>query len=374
VEISQSITKAAYIQNTGTQRVFFDNESSVSQNSYANILDPGSTMNWPANETLWAITAGPLGMLSVLYGAEGAGVGNVTATINGPVDTNVLGTVPITGNVTADIPGTVNVAGAVTVSTPVSILGRGRYVANGTIALTAANFYQNSVVITGLPGTQVGNSLRLIIQTNNAAAGAQTEQFVAWDIAQSGRAALANGGIKIGPATTTEFDLGNVYQQDIGFSFSGTYPLTLSVSEVGIGSSVAVNVLWSLYEVAGDQGFIDYNVQNLISARLIIVAAGPLPNRIYFPPSVRPLRFQIVQRAASTITTTNINIYGDPAKGIASTSFVNWHYVEGFAGGLMTGPCKNTYTIPGTNWPTGIGGFVFGTTTGNIEITLLGPI
>ena len=355
VEISQSITKAAYIQNTGSERIYFDNESSVSSNSYANILDPNSTMNWPANETLWAITAGPLGMLSVLYGAEGAGVGNVNASITGPVD--------VTGS-------------EIVVNNPVTILGRGRLVVTGTINLNTLNGYTAIRTITG-SGQQVGNSLRLRVTAGNTTPNQLSEAFITWSLnIPGGTYSLASGMVKMGLQTTpppNEFYLGDPTTQDIGFPFSASYPLELAVNMVTTGAPKQTCALsYELYEVAGDQGFVDYTtVTNLMGPRVINNTNAP-PTRIYTPPSVSPLRICVVLRNVAVWTGAAINFYGDVTKPLGTLSMAQWHYPANIVGAAVTGPIRIEFNIPGLNAPTALSDFVFTTTNGNMEVSLLG--
>lgn len=151
-QISQASTQAALIQNTGTSTVYLDEGSSVSSTSYGLEVLPRQSVHWAAGRTLWAVCgSGDESTLSVLYGASGTTLsevsavvtGDVQATITGPVDAVIQGTVPVDvqnatinaqvqGNIIVDS-GEVNVGG---ILTPVAIEGGGEGIvhATGTIA------------------------------------------------------------------------------------------------------------------------------------------------------------------------------------------------------------------------------------------------
>lgn len=84
VNISQSITQNALIQNIGNATIYLDTHSAVSEHSYGTALLRQSTVNWPANTVLWAVTAaGQTSAASVLFNASGASIGSVDgSTIN----------------------------------------------------------------------------------------------------------------------------------------------------------------------------------------------------------------------------------------------------------------------------------------------------
>lgn len=113
VQISQTGTQEALIQNVGNVPVYLDAYSSVSSVNHGLSIAPLSSVNWGAGRDLWAVCApGQDSSLTVLYGATGTALsevsavvtGDVTATVTGPVDANITNaTIPVTGTVDANI-------------------------------------------------------------------------------------------------------------------------------------------------------------------------------------------------------------------------------------------------------------------------------
>lgn len=123
VRVSQASTDAGLIRNTGNSAVFLDKYSSVTSANYGLELQPFDSVNWSGSD-LWAVSApGDTSTLSVLYGADGVSLGavsavvtgDVTATIDGPVDANILGTVTVDGDVSISGPVTASISGTVPV-------------------------------------------------------------------------------------------------------------------------------------------------------------------------------------------------------------------------------------------------------------------
>jgi hypothetical protein len=85
--ISQSLTQPALLQNIGTETIYLDSVSAVGPNNYGLGLVPRSTVNWPIDRELWAVTdTGVSSSISVLYNAEGAGLSEVSAVVSGTID------------------------------------------------------------------------------------------------------------------------------------------------------------------------------------------------------------------------------------------------------------------------------------------------
>lgn len=113
VRISQTGTQEALIQNTGNSTLYLDQYSSVSSANHGLALAPLSSVNWAAGRELWAVCApGTDTSVTVLYGATGTALseiaavvtGDVTATIDGPVNANITNaSIPVTGDVEATI-------------------------------------------------------------------------------------------------------------------------------------------------------------------------------------------------------------------------------------------------------------------------------
>lgn len=192
VRVSQAVAQAANLQNTGAATIYMDTNSAVSPLAYGVAMAPRSSVNWSSGNELWAVTDGAETQLSVLYGAEGTTVsevsavvtGDVTATIEGPieaeitgpvtvngtvnvgnviqteteitntvtttvsgtVDTVITAPVDITGDVDATITGPVSISGAVTVGgilTPVSVQGGGELllIRNGNVAASGLDVF-----------------------------------------------------------------------------------------------------------------------------------------------------------------------------------------------------------------------------------------
>lgn len=157
--VSQSITQDALIQNIGSETVYLDTESSVTSVSYGTALPANSTINWPANTVLWAVTAtGKTSKLAILYNASGAAIGSIT----GDVTANITG-----GTITVDdITGPVSVSGStVNIGNEVRLVGGGDRVSNTTVApsetFTMASIMGASYV------TRKYNSFRLVLNFNN---------------------------------------------------------------------------------------------------------------------------------------------------------------------------------------------------------------
>lgn len=140
IRISQALTQPALLQNVGTETIYLDSESSVSPASYGLGLVPRSTVNWPANKELWAMVSANAGNLSVLFNAEGVGLAEVSATIDG--DVNIGSPVIIQGggqNLVVST-GTIAVGGSASIPVPPLASGQTFYA------------YQISLSITSVPG------------------------------------------------------------------------------------------------------------------------------------------------------------------------------------------------------------------------------
>jgi hypothetical protein len=93
-QLAQSMGKSAVLKNEGTTNIFLEKDSSVAATAYGIMLRPLDTVSWPPNQDLWAISDADDGRVSVLYGAQGVAlgavgaviIGDVTASIDGPVD------------------------------------------------------------------------------------------------------------------------------------------------------------------------------------------------------------------------------------------------------------------------------------------------
>lgn len=107
INISQYLTSAGVIQNTGNAPVYLSAQSSVSEYAYDQVLLPGSSIEWPGG-TLWAVAPART-QLAVMYDASGASVGSVA----------VVGDVSVTGDVSVD--GPVSVQGTVGIDGPVTV-------------------------------------------------------------------------------------------------------------------------------------------------------------------------------------------------------------------------------------------------------------
>lgn len=146
VQISQTGTQEALIKNVGNETLFLDQYSSVSSANHGLSLAPFSSVNWAEGRDLWAVTApGTATSVTVLYGATGTSLsevsavvtGDVTATIDGPVNANITNaSIPVTGTVNA------NVTNAVI---PV----------NGTVN---ANIQNASIPVTGTVNANITNA------------------------------------------------------------------------------------------------------------------------------------------------------------------------------------------------------------------------
>lgn len=80
IQISQSITQAANIQNNGPGVLYLGQDSSVSTTAYAMRVTSGASVGWPANSELWAISDST-SFVAVLYGAAGVTVSEVNGKV-----------------------------------------------------------------------------------------------------------------------------------------------------------------------------------------------------------------------------------------------------------------------------------------------------
>lgn len=160
--ISQSITQNALIQNIGNDTIYLDTHSAVSEHSFGTALLPRSTVNWPANTVLWAVTAaGRTSAASILYNAAGASVGSVI----GDVNATITG-----GTINATIPGkvTVNADGStINIGNEVRLIGGGDYVSSGMTPADRANFTLNQLISAPFVGRKY-MAYRLMIQLHAA--------------------------------------------------------------------------------------------------------------------------------------------------------------------------------------------------------------
>lgn len=199
VQISQTGTQEALIQNTGNVPVYLDSISAVSSANHGLAIAPLSSVNWAQGRDLWAVCApGQTSSLTVLYGATGTALsevsavvtGDVTATVTGPVDANITNaTVPVSGNVTATIDNaSIPVTGSVDANiTNATLDVAGSVNANITNANIDATVTGNIIVDSGeiqvggidTPVMVQGGGSILLNTTGSVAAGAGAQHDIA---------------------------------------------------------------------------------------------------------------------------------------------------------------------------------------------------
>lgn len=180
IRISQVGTQEALIRNTGNSTLYLDQYSSVSEGNHGLSLQPFSSVNWAAGRELWAVTApNDETTVTVLYGATGTALsevsavvtGDVTATVDGPVNANITNaSIPVTGTVNANVTnavipvnGTVN-ANIQNASIPVT---GNVNVTSGTVNATIQNA---SIPITGNVGITSG-TVNAVVNNATIASG-----------------------------------------------------------------------------------------------------------------------------------------------------------------------------------------------------------
>lgn len=222
--ISQTVTQQANLQNTGNVTVYLDSHSAVSHFAYGLAVSPRASVNWPADSELWAVTESDDGVLSVLYGADGVSVSEVSAVVTGDV------TAVIEGPVDATITGPVTVSGTVTVGgidTPVMVQGGGEilYVGSGSVAGSTGVSLNIPAPASGLTyfglrvfishnGPTLAEPLEFSIESNGAGFASSPSIAVA---------SLGAGGLILG-------SFGNAGQAEFIVPMAAQYPIRVFLS------------------------------------------------------------------------------------------------------------------------------------------------
>lgn len=179
--IAQAVAAPSNLQNTGAATIYMDTNSAVSPLAYGVAVAPRASVNWSGGDELWAVTDGPETTLSVLYGAEGTTVsevsavvtGDVIATIDGPVEADITGPVTVNGTVSVgnvvstQVTNTVstNVANTVatTVSGTVNTLVTAPVNIAGTVPITGNVGVTGPVTVTGTVNANVAGNVNAAI-------------------------------------------------------------------------------------------------------------------------------------------------------------------------------------------------------------------
>lgn len=269
VQLAQSGARGFLVRNIGSVPVYLEEGSTVSSTAYGLELQPLDSANWPQDKALWIVTAlGAVGDISVLYGAEGVSLGavsavvtgDVTATIDGPVDANITNasiavtgdvtidnaSIPVTGTVDANITnavidatitGDVNVlSGEVNVGgilTPVQVQGGGAVLLNqsGTINAGASlninipgpadglTYFGIGVIVTNTSKT-ISNDIPFICRLRNFGTGTGSPSTVFY------AGLVGSGGLNLG-------GFGSIASTGIAVPVGTGFPITLTIDNNG---------------------------------------------------------------------------------------------------------------------------------------------
>ena len=131
--ISRIAAKPYLINNDGSNNVYLGQDTNVSQNNYAFILQPGQSLSWSEiNKEVWAATLTGTSKVSIAY--EAAAVASSTVNISNA-------TIPVTGTVNANITNaSIPVSGSVAISSGnVNVTAGTVSVSNGNITAAVGN-------------------------------------------------------------------------------------------------------------------------------------------------------------------------------------------------------------------------------------------
>lgn len=342
VQISQSITQDALIQNTGEATVYLSNESAVSSINYSLRLTVGGTVNWPANRDLWAAVApGDEGLLSVLYNAGGTALAEVTASI----------------------PGTVSVD----VSSPVLIQGGGTSLFNDQTIAVPGGSSSLPIDIPAPPNGLVYPSLRITFNCHTPSTTLRASATLAVQIA-NGNSYYADvhfdgesaAVVKLGEPNIHEFLIPN----------EGNYPINLQIFNHN-----TIDGVFGV-QVNGSQTLVSEATTELATSAFLKAAVLVPPataSDIYVKVPCAFRKYGITARAvgktalASTCRWNNATIALDEID-----TNITYNYYTGSAAALVAG-AKAQFEIPGGGWAPLIKFFTDNTAISGVRFNLVLP-
>jgi hypothetical protein len=178
--ISRTVSKPYLVYNSGAHTVYLGQDSSVSPLSYSFPLASGNAFQWTeVNSDVYGVCdPGLTSNIVIAYEASALALGNVQASISGPVD--ITGSsVAISGTPTVSVPGGVAVSGNVgitgtpAVSVPGGVAVSGNVGITGTpnVAVPGGVAVSGNVGITGTPTVAVPGGVAITGTPNVAVPG-----------------------------------------------------------------------------------------------------------------------------------------------------------------------------------------------------------
>jgi hypothetical protein len=283
VQISQSITQDAQLQNIGDTIVYLSNESAVSPASFGLRLNPGSTVTWPANRELWAVVApGLSGNVAVLYNASGTAVSEVTAAISGTVD--------------------------VRTTQPVLIQGGGE----GLWPLDGGTILPGETITRYIPEPASGlayPSIRIFV--GNSSGPGPVPQILRVGVYVTGGQSIVST-LAVPDNSAQTYSLGDTRGHTFTIPFAGTYPIQLFFANVSGPTSNYEFQVWGSSAVVSEpttdlsRALTDTYLQTM---RLAIPVSTTLAQHVYLPASFQKWTLSAYAGVNASMTTTGLNYF-----------------------------------------------------------------